>query len=62
MHQIQFGATLLRNRAAQYTTPVLEHEVHLFRGDSLGSDDKISFVLAILVIHDDHELSFFEVF
>ena len=62
MHQVQLGATLLRDRAAQYAATVLQHEVHLLRSDGLSGNDEVAFVLAVFVVHDDHKLTFFEVF
>ena len=40
---------------------MLEHEVDLLRGYLLGGDNQIAFVLAVLVINDDDELTFLKV-
>ena len=33
------------------------HEVHGVRGDELGGDAQVAFVLAVLVVDDDDEMS-----
>ena len=41
---------------------MLEHEVHFLGGYLLCSDDKITFILTIFIIHHNHELTFANIF
>ena len=60
MHQVQFGAALLSDRAAEHTSSVLEHKVDLLLGNALGSDDEIALVLTVLIVDNNHKLSLAE--
>ena len=62
MNQIQLGAALLSQRATQHTATVVQHEVHLFGSDSFCCGNKIPFVLTILIIHYDDELTLTYIF
>jgi hypothetical protein len=44
-------------READQTATVHGHEVDRRRGDSIGGHAQIAFILAILVIHEDHQLA-----
>ena len=57
VHQFQFGATLFGHGRTEYASAVLEHEVDFLRRDRLRRRDEVAFVLAVLVIHDYHELA-----
>ena len=52
--QIQFPTAVFGQRSAQHAAAVVKHEIDDLRGDLFAGDDKIAFVLPILVIdHDD---------
>ena len=40
---------------------MFQHEIHFFRINLLCCYDKVSFILTVLIINDNHELAFFEV-
>ena len=55
--QLQFMAALGSDGGAQHAASLTQHEINLFLGDFFGSDDKIAFVLTILVIDHDDKLA-----
>ena len=62
MHQVQFGAALFGDRATEHSSPVAKHEIDFLRRDLLCRDDEIAFVLTILIIHYDDELTRTKIF
>jgi len=50
-------AARLGQRQADEPPAVLGHEVHVLRRAVARGEDKIAFVLAVLVIHDDDHLA-----
>ena len=55
--QIQPAHLLVVQRQADQAAPVDGHEIHGFGRDALRRDAEIAFVLAILVVDQDHETS-----
>ena len=38
-----------------------QHEVDIFRSDFFGCDDKVTFILSVLIIYNNDKFAFFEV-
>jgi len=55
--QVEVAAALLAERQADQPAAVLGHEVDRRRGDLLGRDGEVPFVLAVLVVDDDDDLA-----
>ena len=62
MGQVEFLAAIDGDRSAEHATGIPQHEVYLLGSDLLGCDNQVALILAVLVIDDNHELSFAEVF
>ncbi len=62
MRQVELLAAAQRDGGAEHAACVLEHEVHLLGRNLLCCDDEVALVLAVFVVDNDDELSFFEVF
>ena len=62
MGQVEFVAAADGDRGAEHTTGVLQHEVDHLGGDLLGSTDQVAFVLTVLVVDDNDELTGLEVY
>ena len=58
--QIELLAAFLGQGEADQAAAVLGHEVDRFGRDLLGRDDQIAFILAILVVDDDHHATLAE--
>ena len=61
MGQVQFLTAFYGDGCAEHATGIFQHEVHLFGRDLLGGDDQVAFVLAVLVVDDNHEFAGLEV-
>lgn len=60
--KVEFLATFHCDGGTQYTTGVLQHEIDIVGGNLFSGDNKVAFVLAILVVDYDYELAVAEVF
>ena len=60
--EVQFMAALDRERCAKHATTFVEHEVHLFRRNLFGGDDKVAFVFAVFVIDHNQKLAVLKIF
>ena len=60
--QVKFFATCFRDGGAEQSARIFQHEIHHFSGNGFCCADEIAFVFAVLIIHDDDELTFSEVF
>ena len=61
MFQFQHPTAFVGNRRTQHATSVFQHEVHFFRRNEFGGRNQVAFVLAVLVVNYNHELSFTKV-
>ncbi len=59
--EVKLAATRKRQRGAKHPAGVFEHEVYLFGGDFLGSDNEIAFVFTILVVNHNHHFPLAEI-
>ena len=55
-------ATLGRDGSAKHASAFAHHEIDLLLGDFLGGDDKVAFILSVLIVNDDDKLAAFELF
>ncbi len=55
--QVQLTSTLGRDRRADVARRVVQEERDLLRGDELGGHDQVAFVLAVLVVDHDDDLT-----
>ena len=62
MGQVEFLAALYRDGGAEHATGMEQHKVHLLCRHLLSGDDQVAFVLTVLVVDHNHELSLLEVF
>ena len=55
--QLQLRRMLGRDRHADQAAPVFRKKVDLFRRDEIGRENQIALVLAILVVHQDNDMT-----
>ena len=61
MRQVQFLAAVEGDGSAEHATGMLQHEVHFLSRYFLSGDDQVTLVLAVFIVHHDHELASLEV-
>src|SRR4051794_4449350 len=59
--EAQLVATVFRKRNADQSATMFAHKVHNLRRNSCRRGDEISFVLTVLVVHNDHDLTVFDI-
>ena len=60
--QVELVATLGCDGCTQHATAFTQHEIDFLLGNLLGGNDKVAFVLAILIIDHDDKFAAFELF
>ena len=59
--QLELLGSILGDGSTEDTSPIAHHEVDLLWSHLLCGDDEVTFILTILIIYDDDELSLTEV-
>ena len=62
MRQIQFLATRNCNWSTKHTTGMLQHKVYFLRCNLFSCNYQITLILTVLIIHNNHKVTGFEVF
>ena len=62
MRQIQFLATRNCNWSTKHTAGMLQHKVYFLRCNLLCCNYQITLILTVLIIHNNHKVTGFEVF
>ena len=61
MRQIQFLATRHCNRCTKHPTCVFQHEINFLRSYFFSSNNQISLIFAVFIIHYYDKLAFFKI-
>ena len=58
--EVQFMTAFGSDRCAQDASPFSQHEIHLLLCNLFGSDNKVAFVLSVLIVNNDNKFASFQ--